>query len=166
MAHPDLKQSREHYSRFFYGYVVLAVALFLMSSFWAIHCSFGIFFKPLINEFGWTRAMTSGAFSLCSIVHGLIAIVMGGLTDKFGARIVITVSAFFIGLGCFLRSRVASLWQFYLFYGIIMGVGMGSSWSTFDRLFIRRYRQLSAGVLVVCSYQSKRDVLGFASKTN
>ena len=150
MAHPDLKPSPENYSGFFYGYVVVAVALFIMSLFWAIQYSFGIFFKPLINEFGWTRAMTSGAFSLCSIVHGLIAIVMGGLTDKFGARIVITVSAFFVGLGCFLMSRVASLWQLYLFYGIIMGVGMGGSFvplvSGVARWFIVR-RNLMTGIV-------------------
>jgi MFS family permease len=150
MAHPDLKSSPEHYSRFFYGYVVVAVALFIMSLFWAIHYSFGIFFKHLINEFGWTRAMTSGAFSLCSIVHGLIAILMGDLTDKFGARIVITVSAFFVGLGCFLTSQVETLWHLYLFYGIIMGVGMGGSFvplvSSVARWFIAR-RSLMTGIV-------------------
>ena len=150
MAHPDLKPSPEHYSRFFYGYVVVAVALFIMSLFWAIHYSFGIFFKHLINEFGWTRAMTSGAFSLCSIVHGLIAILMGGLTDKFGARIVITVSAFFVGLGCFLTSQAESLWDLYLFYGIIMGIGMGGSFvplvSSVARWFIVR-RSLMTGIV-------------------
>ena len=54
---------------------------------WAAYYSFGVFFKPLITEFGWTRATTSGAFSLSAIINGLFAIVMGRLTDKRGPEL-------------------------------------------------------------------------------
>ena len=70
--------------RLFYGYIVVTVAFFIMVVSWAIYNSFGVFFRPLQNEFGWTSAMTSGAFSLSMIIYGVLGIVVGGLNDRFG----------------------------------------------------------------------------------
>jgi hypothetical protein len=39
----------------FYGYVVLAAAFLVMTVMWGANYSFGVFFKPMIAEFGWTR---------------------------------------------------------------------------------------------------------------
>jgi len=85
--------------------------------------SFGIFFKPLLTEFGWTRAMTSGAFSICWIVQGISSVVMGGLNDKIGPRVVVTLCGLSFGLGYLLMSQVNSVWQLYLFYGLLTGIG-------------------------------------------
>ena len=73
--------------------------------------------------------MTAGAFSLCSIVQGLLGIAMGGLTDKFGARLVMTLCGLFLGVGYLLMSQVSTIWQLYLFYGAIVGAGMGGSFT-------------------------------------
>ena len=97
MAGQEIRQSPENESRFFYGYFVVGASLCIISAMWAAYYAFGVFFKPVLNEFGWTRTMTSGAFSLASIVNGLLAIVMGGLTDKFGPRIVITLCGLLLG---------------------------------------------------------------------
>ena len=77
--------------RFFYGYVVVAAAFSIMLVGSGFYQAFGVFFKPIISEFGWTRALTSGAFSFSHVTRGLMGIVMGGLTDKLGARIVLTI---------------------------------------------------------------------------
>jgi hypothetical protein len=47
---------------------------------WGTYYAFGVFFKPVLIEFGWTRAITSGAFSLALVIHGLLGIAMGWLT--------------------------------------------------------------------------------------
>jgi len=39
----------------------------------------------VLNEFGWTKAMTSGAFSLSSMMMGLLAVAAGRLTDKYAS---------------------------------------------------------------------------------
>jgi len=108
---------------YFYGHVVVAAAFFIMVVMWAAYYSFGIYFKPMINEFGWTRAITSGAFSLSSIVNGLLAIVMGRLTDAYGPRIVMTICAVMLCLGFLLMSQIGAVWQLYIFYGVIAGTG-------------------------------------------
>src|SRR5512136_326782 len=74
---------------FFYGYIIIIISFITLVISFGILSSFGVFFKPLLNEFGWTRAATSGAFSLCSIIQGLLGIAMGGITDRFGPRVVI-----------------------------------------------------------------------------
>ena len=89
---PDhgIKQSAGSGPRFFYGYVIVTIAFCMLVLTVGTRLSFGIFFKPVLTEFGWTRAMTSGAYSLAVIVHGLLSIVMGGLNDRLGPRIVLT----------------------------------------------------------------------------
>jgi MFS family permease len=123
----------------------------MMFAFWSAFYAFGVFFKPMLKEFGWTRAMTSGAFSLCSIIQGLLGIAMGGVTDKFGARVVMTLCGLLLGLGYLLLSQLSAIWQFYLFYGAIVGAGMGGSFtplmSTVARWFIKK-RTMMTGTVV------------------
>lgn len=118
---------------------------------WGIHSSFGVFFKPLLAEFGWTRAMVSGAVSISVIASGLAAIGWGRLTDRFGPRLVVTAGGFFLGLGYLLMSQISALWQLYLFSGVIAGIGLGVAWvpllSPITRWFIKK-RGMATGIAV------------------
>jgi MFS family permease len=147
----EVSHSPENSSGFFYGYLIVFVSFLMMFAFWSAFYAFGVFFKPMLKEFGWTRAMTSGAFSLCSIIQGLLGIAMGGVTDKFGARVVMTLCGLLLGLGYLLLSQLSAIWQFYLFYGAIVGAGMGGSFtplmSTVARWFIKK-RTMMTGTVV------------------
>ena len=136
--------------KIFYGYYVVAASFIIMVVIWAAYYSYGVFFKPLIAEFGWTRATTSGAFSLSAIINGLFAIVMGRLTDKAGPRIVMSICAVVLCLGFALMSQIQNIWQLYLFHGIIIGIGMGGSFvplmTTVVRWFVDK-RNLMTGVI-------------------
>ena len=118
---------------------------------WGAYLAFGVFLKPVIAELNWNRAMTSGAFSLAMIVQGFIGIVMGGLTDRLGPRIVMTICGVFLGAGYLLMSQISTVWQLYLFYGLIIGIGMGGGFAplaaTVARWFIVR-RGIMTGVVV------------------
>ena len=59
------------------------------------------------------------------ILTGCFAILSGFLVDRFGPRIVITIGSCFIALGYLLMSTVNSEWQYYLYYGVLVSVGMG-----------------------------------------
>ena len=106
----------------------------------------------MLKEFGWTRAITSGAFSLASIISGVLAIAMGGLTDKFGPRIVMTLCGLLLGIGSLLISQISALWQLYLLYGILVGTGMSAAdipvVATVARWFIKR-RGMMTGITKV-----------------
>ena len=137
-------------SGFFYGYLIVGASLLIMSIMWGGYYAFGVFFKPLLNEFGWTKAITSGAFSLASILNGLLNIATGKLTDKFGPRMVMTVCGLFLGLGFMLMSQIRDIFHLYLFYGIFIGAGMSGSFipltSTVARWFLKR-RGLMTGIV-------------------
>ena len=126
----------------------------IMATMWGVYYAFGVFFKPVLNEFGWTKAMTSGAFSLASMMNGLLAVAVGGLTDKFGPRMVMTVCGLFLGLGFMLMSQISNVFHLYLFYGIFVGAGMSGSFipltSTVARWFFKR-RGLMTGIVAAGS---------------
>ena len=86
--------------------------------------SFGVFVKPLIDKFGWSRAAISGCVSVRSVVSGLTSPLIGTFSDKYGPKIFILLGIFLIGLSYLLTSRINSLWQLYLFLGILTGIGI------------------------------------------
>ena len=112
--------------------------------------AFGVFFKPMLAEFGWTRAMISGAFSLSRFVQVFPTAVMGRLTDRFGPRLVLTISGCLVGLGYLLMSRINATWQLYLIYAVIIGMGMSGVFvpltSTVSRWFVKR-RSMMTGIV-------------------
>jgi MFS family permease len=112
--------------------------------------SFGAFFKPLSDEFGWTRGDMSGAFSTAMISSGLMAIVAGWLVDRFSPRLIITICGVLIGCACLLLSQMSHLYQLFLFYGILAGCGMSSmvpNTSLIARTYEKR-RGLMTGITI------------------
>jgi len=138
----DLPFSGTSKPGFVYGYIVVFAAFIVMVLAWGTFYSFGVFFKPLVNEFGWTRAMTSGAFTLTFLIYGFLGIFAGRLSDRFGSRTVVTACGLFFGLGYLLLSQIGAIWQLYLCYGVIVAVGMSGCWaplvSTVARWFVKR----------------------------
>ncbi len=129
-------------SKLNHGYLVVALAFVIMSVMWGAFYAFGVFFKPMLREFGWTRAATAGAFSICSVTQGLVSIVMGRFNDRYGPRVVMTISGILLGLGYCLMYSTHSLWHLYAWYGFIVGIGMGGSFvplvSSVARWFVER----------------------------
>jgi len=91
-----------------------------------IYASYGVFFNPLMLEFGWSRAQISGASSAAFFISGLFAIYIGRLIDTIGPGIIMMATAIFLGLGCMLMYGLNTIWQLYLFFGLIFGIGLSS----------------------------------------
>jgi MFS family permease len=140
--------------KMFYGWrIVLATNVICMIGYGTWLYSFGVFFKPMSAEFGWTRAMTAGAYSLRSIEGGIASPVVGWAVDKYGARGVIVVGAILSGLSFTLMPLINSLLGFYLIYGILLSTGMSAmlylpAWTVIAKWFVRRL-SLAMAVLAV-----------------
>ena len=151
MDNNEISQPHKTGPGFFYGYIVVIVAFLILVVSFSLHSTYGLFFTPMLAELGWTRAMTSGAFSLSMIIYGVLGIVTGGLADKLGPRVVMTLCGVLLGLGCLLMSQVNTLWQLYLFYGVIVGIGLSGVWvpqlSCVARWFVKR-RSLMTGIVI------------------
>ena len=71
---------------FYYGWVIAGVSFFTLFLSLGIRFSYGLFYVAILNDYGWGRAETAGAFSLSMVIHALFAVVSGNLIDRFGPR--------------------------------------------------------------------------------
>ncbi|MBN2568966.1 MAG: MFS transporter [Deltaproteobacteria bacterium] len=145
-----ISYGKEKQPRIFYGYIIETSAFCIMSMAWGANRSFGVFLEPLLNEFGWSRTSISGAFTLGMIILGLTSLAAGRLTDIIGPKKVLIACALFLGSGYLLMSQISSIWEFYLYAGVLTGIGMSGMLapllSLIARWFVKR-RSLMSGIL-------------------
>jgi len=131
-------------TKLFYGWwIVAATNIICMFGYGTWLYSFGVFFKPMSEEFGWTRAMTSGAYALRSVEGGVASPVVGWAVDKYGARLLVIIGAVVAGGAFCLMPLIESLMGFYLVYGILLSAGMSAmlylpAWTVIAKWFRRR----------------------------
>ncbi len=128
--------------RFFYGWVIVVSCLLISLVIFGIRYSFGVFFTPLEEEFGWSRATTSGIFSSYMILAALFAIISGWALDRYGPKIVVVSMGIITGIGLLLTGRVEQSWQLYFTYSVLLAMGTGGTYaivmSTGSRWFLKR----------------------------
>lgn len=137
--------------KLFNNYTITAAGFCIWFIGWGTYTPcFSVFLKPLLTEFGWSRAAASVAYSLSFLVMAISAIIMGWLTDKFGPRLVIMVFGSFLGICYILMYGISNLWQFQLNYGVLAGIGASTLnvpvMVTLSRWFYKR-RGLIIGVV-------------------
>ena len=108
---------RLHFPKFYYGWIIVVVALVSMAFWLGIRTSFSIFYVALLEDFPWTRAGSAGVQSLALITYTLLAPLVGGLIDRFGPRRVVVPGILILAFGLMLCSSINTLNQFYLYYG-------------------------------------------------
>ncbi len=86
--------------------------------------TYAVFLLPLEREFGWSRSQLTSVYSVYLLVGGLIAPLVGTLFDRIGPRAVYTAGLFVLAAAYLLASTLSSLWQFYLYAGFLIGLGV------------------------------------------
>jgi MFS family permease len=111
----------------FYGYFIVAACFINLFMLWGMFVnSFGIFFKPIVEEMGWSRGMLSGALSIRSIGMALMAPVAGTLIDRFGAKPIMAAGVSVVGAGLIAAGFITSLWQLNVIF-FFTGCGLAAS---------------------------------------
>jgi MFS family permease len=113
--------------RIHYGWVIALAGGGAQSAQALAVYTFGVFLIPLTLEFGWERGALAVAASLAGAEMGFLAIVTGKLSDKYGPRLLVTLSGLILGSTFLLMTRVNELWHVYVFWGI--GIGLSASCS-------------------------------------
>ena len=85
--------------------------------------SYTVFLVAFIEEFQWSRAETSIAYSVSQLVAGASSPLVGGLVDRLGPRRLLLLGGGLLLLGLLGSAFVSALWQIILLYGIIMTIG-------------------------------------------
>jgi len=117
-------------------------SLVIMASVFGIRYSYGVFFKSLEQNFGWSRALTSGVFSANMLICSLVAVFGGWAVDRYGPRLVLIIMGLFATSGLLLSSQADSLWKLFVSYSLLLAIGTGPAYAvtmaTVSRWFVRR----------------------------
>jgi MFS family permease len=87
--------------------------------------TYAVFLLPLEREFGWARSQLTSVYSMYLLVGAFIAPLAGTLFDRYGPRATYSGGLLCLATAFFLASSLGNLWEFYLFVGVMIGVGVG-----------------------------------------
>src|SRR4030043_1377587 len=110
--------------RFYYGWVIVGLGMLSMAYWFGLRTSFSVFFVALIDQFHWSRAEAAAALSIAMVAYMVMAPIVGILVDRIGPRRVMLPGIVLTGLGLLLCTQIETLTQFYLFYGVVAGIGI------------------------------------------
>jgi len=134
-----------------FGWIIVGMSFVTLGLSYAIWYSFSVFFVALLKEFGWSRSIVAGSFSLFIIFHSIIGPFVGALADRYGPKKVILVGSVLLGAGLALCSSTRTWWQFYIFFGIITAAGVGATgWvpnTTIIQSWFKEKRGLAMGII-------------------
>jgi len=108
---------------FFYGWVVVAVAFVTTAIGVNARTAFSLFLPPILDEFGWERGVTAGAFSFGFLVSAILSPSLGRLMDRRGPRVVMEMGVGLVAAGLLLAPFVGRPWHLYATLGVLVGGG-------------------------------------------
>src|SRR6195952_1848704 len=108
---------------FFYGWIIIAVTFVTMAIGGKARHAFSLFFPPIIDEFGWERGVTAGAFSFGFLVSGAVSPLIGRMMGRFGPRAVMELGVALMAAGLLLGPLTTQPWHLYLTIGVLVGAG-------------------------------------------
>ena len=108
-----------------YAWVIVGVAAVMRLFSSSFRSSSSILIPRLVDSFGWSYGAVGLGFALQWVVSGLLGPSAGWMGDRYGARWTMTAGALLFILGMVLTGLMTSLWQFYLFFGVILSASMG-----------------------------------------
>ncbi len=105
----------------------------------AVRATPSILIVPLEREFGWSRALLSSAVSVNLVLYGLVGPFAAALMERFGIRRTVLVSLALICAGVALTSQMRSSWQLVLCWGILVGLGTGTTAMVLGATVVNRW---------------------------
>ena len=106
-------------------WIVVGTTFMTLAVLYGAWYSYSVFLVALLREFGWSRSLVAGAFSLFVLVHGVCGPVIGWFLRVAGPRRVILVGACVMVVGLILTAEATKWWHLYVGFGGISAVGMG-----------------------------------------
>ena len=89
--------------------------------------SYSVFLVAFLKEFGWSRSVVAGAFSVFVLVHGLTGPLIGWLVERFGPRAVITSGGALLAGALLLAAQIQAAWQLYAVFGVLVALGVSAA---------------------------------------
>ncbi len=108
-------------------YLSLGVLALSMALVYGIWYSYSVIMVALLREYGWSRSVLAGAFSVFTLAHGMANPVMGWLCGRVRPPQVTAVGGVFLGAVLWLDSYIETPWHLYLGFGVFTAVAVSAS---------------------------------------
>lgn len=144
-----MTDQEENRSELLYGWAMVVVTALFTGVGNGSLIMVSVFLKPMIMDFGWLRGDTALAYTAGTFAAGVGGIVMGLLSDRFSPRPVVLAGAAGLGLSFLLLGRISSLWQFYLLFAMLGGLGTAAFYAPLNANVVNwfsRNKGLAVGV--------------------
>lgn len=128
-------------------YVAAVIFLVLLASA-AFRSSFGVMIVPIEDEFGWSRAATSLAVSVNLVLYGVTAPFAAALMERFGVRRIVAGALALIAAGTALTSVMTASWHLVVLWGLLVGLGAGSTALVLGALIANRWFATRRGLVL------------------
>ena len=103
---------------FFYGWSILfAAGSSMVVRNAAASLTLAVFIFPMSEDLGWSRTLIAGAASFGALVAMVASPITGWALDRYGARVILTVSIIALGISTMSLAWVTAPIAFYLAYG-------------------------------------------------
>ncbi|OLD67910.1 MAG: MFS transporter [Candidatus Rokubacteria bacterium 13_1_20CM_70_15] len=114
--------------------------------------AFSLLFPPILDEFGWERGVTAGAFSFGFLVSAVLSPSLGRLMDRRGPRVVIELGVGLMAAGLLLAPLVRQPWHLYATLGVLVGGGSVCLGYTGHALFLPNWFVRRRGLAISVAY--------------
>ena len=111
--------------RLHYAWVVALVTFVVLLVTAGIRATPGVLMVPLEAEFGWNRAVISGAVAINIALFGLIGPFAASVMDRWGLRRVILLALGLLSISVASSTLMHTRWQLTLLWGVLVGSGTG-----------------------------------------
>ncbi|MBR0644122.1 MFS transporter [Plastoroseomonas hellenica] len=150
-----------------YGWVMVALTFLVAVSSAGALGILGALLLPLQGETGWDTASISGALALRLLLYGLMAPFAAALLQRYGLRYTVAVALALVIIGCVASMGMTQLWQLWLCWGVMAGLGTGMTAlvlgaTVAGRWFVRR-RGLVLGLLTAANATGQLAFLPLAA---
>jgi MFS family permease len=109
------------------AYRALAVTVVTLALAYGVWYAYSVFLVALLREFGWSRSVLAGAFSLFTLVSGGAGPVLGALADRFGPRRLILMGGVLLAASLWADSFVTRAWHLYVAFGLVTAIGVATA---------------------------------------
>jgi MFS family permease len=137
---------------FFYGWVIVAVVFVTMGVGVNARTAFSLLFPPILDEFGWERGVTAGAFSFGFLVSAVLSPSLGRLMDRRGPRVVMEMGVGLMAIGLVLSTLASRPWHLYATLGVLVGGGSVCLGYTGQALFLPNWFERRRGFAMSLAY--------------
>src|SRR5207302_5798085 len=110
----------------FYGWIIVGAGIVVTCIGLGAMLSLSVFLAPMSAAMGWSRTGISSSAHINFLSMGISSFFWGALTDRFGTRAVVLCGGVLLGLGLVTASQAATLGQFQILFGVIVGFAAGS----------------------------------------